>query len=229
MTLPVLVLRPQPGADETAARARALGLDPVVAPLFEVRALAWEPPAADTFDAIMLTSANAARRAGPGLSAFLSLPCYAVGEATAAAAGDAGFIDVRIGPEDGLALLMTMEADGVACALHPCGADHLTLEAGQLRIARIPVYEARAVEALPPQATAALAGEAVALLHSARAARLLGALVGDRSRIIVAAISPRTARAAGSGWRQLAVAAEPRDHALLALAAKLCQTASQED
>ena len=40
----VLILRPQPGADETAARARALGLEPLVAPLFTVRPLAWTPP-----------------------------------------------------------------------------------------------------------------------------------------------------------------------------------------
>lgn len=229
MTCAILILRPQPGADETAARARALGLSPIVAPLFTVRALAWEPPPSDAFDAIMLTSANAARRAGAGLAAFLGLPCYAVGEATAAAASDAGFTDVRVGPEDGIALLMTMEGDGIARALHPCGADHITLEPAEMRIARLPVYEAQAVQALPPQAEEALAGEMVVLLHSARAAQLFGALVGDRSRITVAAISPRTARATGSGWRQVAVAAEPRDHALLALAAKLCQTMKQED
>lgn len=229
MSVPVLILRPQPGADETAARARALGLSPVVAPLFAVRALSWSPPPAAEFDAIMLTSANAARRAGAGLAAFLGLPCYAVGEATAAAASDAGFADVRVGPEDGVALLMAMEADGVARALHPCGADHITLEPARMRISRLPVYEAGAVEALPAGARPALAGDAVALLHSARAATLFGALVPDRSRVSVAAISPRTARAAGSGWRQMAVAAEPRDHALLVLAAKLCHTKGQED
>lgn len=228
MTLKLLILRPQPGADETAARARALGLEPIVAPLFTIRAVAWEPPAAGSFDAIMLTSANAARRAGAGLDAFRALPCYAVGEATAAAARDAGFGDVRIGPEDGVALLMMMEADGIARALHPCGADHVTLDPAELRIVRLPVYEARAVEALPSPAAAALTGHVVALLHSARAARQFGALVGDRSRVTVAAISPRTARAAGTGWRRIAIAAEPRDHALLALAAKLCQTDGRE-
>lgn len=226
--IPLLILRPQPGADETAARARALDLSPVVAPLFTVRALPWSPPRADAFDAIMLTSANAARRAGAGLAGFLGLPCYAVGEATAAAAADAGFSDVRIGPEDGVALLMAMETDGIARALHPCGADHVTLEPASMRITRMPVYEAQAVKVLPPETEAALAEEPVALLHSARAAQLFGALVPDRSQVTVAAISPRTARAAGSGWRRLAVAAEPRDHALLALAAKLCQTMGQE-
>ena len=228
MTLPLLILRPQPGADETAARATAMGLHPIAAPLFTVRGLDWQPPPPSAFDAIMLTSANAARRAGAGLAAFLGLPCYAVGEATAAAAGDAGFSDVRVGPEDGMALLMMMEAERIMRALHPCGADHVALAPAEMRIVRIPVYEAEAIGALPGEAEAALADKVVALLHSARAARLFGTLVSDRSRVTVAAISPRTARAAGTGWRQVAVAAEPRDHALLALAAKLCQTGGQE-
>ena len=59
----ILVLRPQPGADETAARARALGLELVVAPLFAVAPLAWTPPDPAGFDAVMLTSASAARQA----------------------------------------------------------------------------------------------------------------------------------------------------------------------
>ena len=75
----VLILRPQPGADETAARARALGLDPVVAPLFTVRPLAWQAPNPADFDAVMLTSANAARFGGDALTPFLGLPCYCGG------------------------------------------------------------------------------------------------------------------------------------------------------
>ena len=228
MTGRVLILRPQPGADETAARAEALGLEPIVTPLFTIRALPWNPPAAADFDAVMLTSANAARYGGDGLARFLALPCYAVGEATAAAAGEAGFSDIRIGPEDGLALLLDMQADRIVRTLHPCGADHVTLEPAEIRITRIPVYEAVALPALPAAAATALEGQTIALLHSARAARLFRSLVGDASRIAIAAISARTARAAGDGWRQVAIAAEPRDAALLELAAKLCQTVAQE-
>ena len=63
------------------------------------------------------------------------------------------------------------------------------------------------------------------MLHSPRAAALFAALRGRsarRSRI--AAISAPTAAAAGEGWKSVAVAAAPRDEALLELAAKLCQT-----
>jgi uroporphyrinogen-III synthase len=55
------------------------------------------------FDAVMLTSANAARLAGDAMASFTALPCYAVGEASAAAAADAGFADIRVGPSDGAA------------------------------------------------------------------------------------------------------------------------------
>jgi uroporphyrinogen-III synthase len=215
----LLVLRPQPGADETAARARALGLDPIVAPLFQVRPLAWTPPDPAGFDAVMLTSANAARQASDGLTPYKAMPCYTVGEATAEVALEAGFTDIRIGPDDGAALLLMMAEDGVRSAFHACGEDHLALGHPAISIARVPVYAAEAVARLPVDPEGALA-----LLHSPRAAALFGALVPDRSLVAIAAISARTARAAGEGWKSVAVAPRPRDHALLELAAKLCQS-----
>lgn len=224
MSRPPLILRPQPGADETAERARAMGLEPVTAPLFTVRSLAWSAPDPAEFDAVMLTSASAARMAGEGLAAFAGRPCYAVGEASGAAARAIGFSDVREGPEDGAALLPMMAGDGVASVFHPCGRDHLALGLAGVAITRVPVYAAEAAARLPDEAEAAIAAGAVALLHSGRAAALLAALVGDKTGVSIAAISPRTARAAGAGWGSVAVAPYPRDQALLELAAKLCQT-----
>jgi uroporphyrinogen-III synthase len=221
----VLVLRPEPGAGETAARARALGLTPVVAPLFAVRPLPWAAPEPAGFDAVMLTSASAARQGSDGLTPFKRLPCYAVGEATAAAAEEAGFADIRIGADDGAALLLMMAADGVARAFHACGEDHLALGHPDIAIERVAVYAAEAAGALPRQAEAAFAEGAVALLHSPRAARLLAALTAARGRIAIAAISARTGRAAGEGWRSVSIAPRPRDEALLELAAKLCKDA----
>ena len=40
----LLVLRPEPGASATVERARALGLDAVAMPLFEVEPVAWDAP-----------------------------------------------------------------------------------------------------------------------------------------------------------------------------------------
>ena len=212
----VLILRPQPGADETAARARAMGLEPVVAPLFAVRPLAWSPPDPAGFDALLLTSANAARHGGDGLAAFRALPCYAVGEATAAAARDAGFADVRTGPSDGAAALAVARDDGARQLLHLCGRDRIALDG----VMQIPVYAAESAGALPDDLETMLA-----LLHSPRAAARFAALVGGRRGAIrVAAISAQTAQAAGEGWRSLEIAAAPRDQALLELARKLCHT-----
>ncbi len=217
----LLILRPQPGADETAARARALGLEPVVAPLFSVRPLAWTPPDPAGFDAVMLTSASAARQAATGLAAFRDLPCYAVGEATAAAAEEAGFSDIRVGPDDGKSLMLMMEEDQVRTAFHACGEDHLALGHPDVAITRIPVYAAEALDRLPVAAE-----DMLALLHSPRAATLFAGLAADKSRIRIAAISLKTARAAGEGWQSVSVAPRPRDQALLELAAELCQKAA---
>ena len=218
----ILVLRPQPGADETAARARALGLEPVVAPLFSVRPLDWTPPDPAGFDAVMLTSASAARQASEGLAPFRHLPCYAVGEATATAAAEAGFADIRVGPDDGSSLLLMMAEAEVRAVFHPCGRDHLALDLPGVAITRVPVYAAESAERLPVPA-----GGLLALLHSPRAAALFAGLAGDKSRVRIAAISARTARAAGIGWQEVAIAPQPRDAALLELAVQLCQKAGR--
>ena len=225
MSCTILILRPQPGADQTAAKAVLHGLMPIVAPLFSVRPLDWEAPDPAGFDAVMLTSANAARQAGDGLASFRGLPCYALGEATATAARDGGFRDIRIGPSDGTALLEMMDMNGVQSAFHPCGRDRRELGASDVRLTDIPVYAAEPVRRLPPEATAALREGAFVLLHSPRAAALFAELYeGDRAFVDIAAISAAAANAAGQGWRSVAVAPQPRDQALLELAAQLCQT-----
>lgn len=227
MTVQVLVIRPEPGASETARRAEALGLRPVVAPLFEVRALPWDAPEPAGFEAVLLTSANAARHGGAGLRRFAHLPCYAVGEATAAAARRAGFAQVEAGEADGAATVAAMAGVGIGHAFHPCGREHLPLEHPGLLIERRPVYAADAVACLPPSALDALERGAVVLLHSPRAASHFAALAeGEglaRCSIAIAAISANAAEAAGTGWRKGSVAPRPTDAALLEVAAELCQ------
>lgn len=217
----VLILRPQPGADESAARARVLGLEPVVAPLFTVRPLAWKTPEGP-FDAVLLTSANGARHGfRPGLA---DVPCYTVGEATARAAREAGARDVRTGPSDGAAAVALMAQDGVTRALHLCGRDHVALTHPQITLRRAMVYAADAADTLSAEALQALDDGALALLHSPRAAALFSTLVPDRSRLAIAAISTAAAGAAGGGWREVHIAGRPRDQALLELAVRLCKT-----
>lgn len=223
MSARVLILRPQPGADESAERARALGLEPVIAPLFTVRPLGWDAPDPALYDAVMVTSANAPRHAGAALAAYTFLPCYAVGRTSGEAARAAGFGVVHEGPSDGAALVEIMAADGIGSALHLCGREHIPLAHPKLTIDSVPVYAAEAAERLPDAAGEALAAGALALAHSPRAAETLARLVPDRSRIRLAVISPNAAVAAGQGWASVHAAAAPRDAALLELAAKLCQ------
>ncbi len=225
---PILIVRPEPGASETAARAAALGLEAVAASIFTIRPLCWEPPHLDDAQAVMLTSANAARLAGPGVAALTALPCYAVGERTAIAARNAGFDDVKVGDGDGEQLMAMMARDGVISAFHLCGREHKGLERRGLLLTRRIVYAADAVERLPDAAAAALAAGALVLLHSPRAASEFALLADDagisRTGIRIAAISEQAAAAAGAGWRQKAVSRAPRDEALLELAAELCKT-----
>ena len=219
----LLILRPEPGASETARRARSLGMDPVVSPLFEIKPRPWTVPDG-RFDALLLTSANAARNAGR----LPDLPCYAVGEATAEAARGAGLAEVVAGPSDGQAAIALAAAHGHKRILHLCGQEHVAAEHSGVTVARRIVYAAEAAPELPANARAVLAGRAVVLLHSPRAGRQFGMLVPDRSAVHIAAISAAAADAAGSGWASIDVAAMPRDEALLELAAQLCKAGTSQ-
>lgn len=216
-----LVLRPEPGAAATAARARALGLDPVVAPLFRIVPRAWALPDA-RFDALLMTSANAARALGAAPAGLAALPLYAVGPATARAAAAAGFADIRTGPGDVAGTAALAAADGVGALLHLAGADRVAAPAAPV-ILPVTVYASEAVD--PPPLLPS--GPHLALLHSPRAARHYRALVAPDgtmpARHSIAAISPAVATAAGPGWRAVGIAAESDDDALLAVAARLCQ------
>jgi uroporphyrinogen-III synthase len=222
----LLILRPEPGASATAARAAALGWQTIQAPLFRVAAMDWAPPHS-TFDAVMMTSANAARLAGAGLAKFVHLPLYAVGRATADTARAAGFVDVRIGTGDAEALLADAASDGAGTLLHLAGREHRPVARAGMIIERHIVYGADPVDRLPDAAAQALADGAIALLHSPRAATLFAMLTDatalSRRAIRIAAISLAARDAAGAGWAAALAAACPDDDALLAAAARLCE------
>ena len=211
----LLVLRPEPGASATVERARAMGLDAIAIPLFEVEPVAWEAPEAGSFDGLLLTSANSVRLGGEGLKALRGLKTYAVGEATAEAAREAGFDVAATGDAGVDRLLGSIEPD--LKLLHLCGADRREPREPRQQITAVAVYRAR-----PVAADLSAAKDCVALIHSPRAGRRFAELVSDRGSVAIAAISQAAADAAGDGWRSVEVAAEPNDEALLALAARLC-------
>lgn len=211
---PLVILRPEPAANASAERARAMGLDVRKIPLFEVVPLGWAAPDAGDYDGLVLTSANAVRHAGEELAKLRALPVHAVGAATANAAREAGFAIASTG-EGGA---RQMRLPGGARLLHLAGRDHAATGAAVTTIA---VYEARPIER--PPGIDALAGSVVAV-HSPRAGRRLAELVPDRTGIAIAAISPPAAEACGSGWEQVQAAPSPSEAALLALAARLCKS-----
>lgn len=221
----LFVLRPEPAARATIERARALGLDPVALPLFTIQPIAWTPPEASAFDGLLLTSVNALRHAGAVLQAVRGLKAYAVGEATAAAAREAGF-DIAVTGAAGVERLLGSVAPDLKL-LHLCGGDRVSPDARQ-NITAIPVYRASEIPA--PERIGDIAG-ATAAVHSPRAAKRLAALVDaagvDRATVRIAAISPAAAAAAGEGWEQCEAATRPDDAALLAVAARLCDKPGQ--
>lgn len=212
----VLVLRPEPGASATVERARRQGLDAVAVRLFEIEPLEWEAPDPGAFDGLLLTSANAVRYGGDGVQKLRGLPVYAVGEATADAARDAGFEIAATGDAGVDRLLGSIEGD--LHLLHPCGEDRRAPADSRRRITSISVYRARPIE--EPDLSAAKC--AVALIHSPRAGGRFAELVSERESVAIAAISAAAAQSVGSGWGGVETAEQPSDDALLALAARLC-------
>lgn len=221
MKRPLLILRPEPGAAATAALARAAGFDCLCRPLFRVLACPWDAPDPSGFDAVMMTSANAARHGGPALDAYRHLPLYAVGAPTARAAAERDFADIVAGDSDGVALVERMARDGRRQVLHFAGVDRIGLTSAEVAISVRAVYRSAAIDPPPPLADA-IARRPVALVHSPRAARRLAEIVADRAAVRIAAISARALAAAGDGWAAGASAAAPTDDALLAVAARLC-------
>ena len=218
---PLIVTRPEPGNAATTERARAMGFDVHAMPLFAAHPVDWRAPAAKDFDALLLTSAFAARLAGPELARLAALPVHAVGEATARAAEAAGLTVAMTGTADAQRLLDDMASRNIRAILWLCGRDRSGFDARGAAIAPLPCY---AVDPVPPPAEWAelIAAPAVLLAHSARAVQRISDLVGGaRGHLSLAAVSAAAAAAAGAGWRDIAVADRPDDVAILAQARAL--------
>ncbi|MCJ2132908.1 uroporphyrinogen-III synthase [Methylobacterium sp. J-026] len=170
----VWVARPEPGAARTGAALTARGHVPLVAPVLVVRPTGAPPPDG-TFDALLLTSANAVPMLRDA-AVPRGLPVFAVGPRTAALAGRAGLGLVREGPGDagGLAALVAGTLAPGARLLHAAGAERkpepgATLAAAGFRVATYVAYTAEALRSLPDSVGSALGGGALdAALHYSR-------------------------------------------------------------
>ncbi len=222
----VLITRPQPGAEATAARVRALGLVPLVAPVMRVRRFA--PVLPHRVQAVLVTSGNALE----GLAAW-DVPVFAVGDATAGKARAAGFGDVRSAAGDAVAL-----AALVGGVLQPAAGPLLLLSgAGQglplaaalrgagFRVVRRVTYAAGPVARFPALAADALRRDSVhaAIFLSAETAatfvRLVPASCAPHlTGILALAIGKAAADALKPlPWRQVRLARTPNLDDVLAL------------
>ncbi len=224
----VLVTRPEPQASATAALLHERGHRVHRFPLTSIDRLAPPLPPAETVDAVLLTSANAAF----ALAHYAGLPVYAVGGATGRAARLAGADRVIVAEGDWRSLARLLGgANGPppgARLVHLAGAEVRGELAGAARRAgfgfeRRVVYAARPVAWLDPPTLALLdaggldAGGLDAVLffspaHAAIWQRLVerAAIVDRLFPLAAVALSPAVAAPlAALPWRDLRVAAAP--------------------
>lgn len=221
----IFAIRPEPGLQSTLQAARDANMAVLGRPLFEVVPLPWERPDLDGIDALLIGSANAIRLGGDSLETLQHLPVHAVGEATAAAAREAGFAVAQTG-SGGLQTLL----DTVEMPLHflrLAGSEHVHLDLPDtVTITTRIAYDVRALALSGSDEVSLRASEPLVLLHSAAAARHFSSECErrglDKSRIAIACIGPRVAEAVGTGWRDVQSAPQPDDMALLALARAMC-------
>jgi uroporphyrinogen-III synthase len=226
----VWVTRASPGAEATAARLTDLGHQPLAAPVLVARPIAGARLDFRGVGALAFTSANAvAAFAARYPLGARNLPVFAVGETTAAAARDAGFMEVTSADGDVRALAELILAQREAfrggllhpSAKEPAGDLAATLRADGLEAASTPIYETVEATAMPAPAAAALVEGALdaVLIHSPKAARALVRLTsGLASGLRAFALSEACAaplRAAG--FESVAVSPHPAEADLLAL------------
>ena len=229
----ILVTRAEPEAQRFAAQLAAHGIEAVIAPLMSVESLDAPLPL-DQVQALVFTSANGVR-AFAAREARRDLSAYAVGEATAAAAREAGFANVVSAGSDaeGLAaLLLGRVAPAQGALLHVTGADQAGDIAGVLRargfeVRQAALYRAAAAAELPPEARAALeAGDVAGVaLFSPRSAGIFADLaaaagLGPKLAALDAFCLSRAVAAALEGkssFRAVRIAARPNAEALIAL------------
>ncbi len=216
----LLIIRPQPGADATAQRLRAAGHEANVLPLFEIEHLAMQRISADGFDAILMTSGNAARAAAEFLTGNHGLPVYAVGSATARALDKLSLTVTETGSEGVEALVRAATVNGHRRLLWMAGEDHTDFPtiAGASIHTEI-VYRSTAIT--PSEGFAGeVAGSDMVILHSSRAAAYFANLCDDlklpREEITLATFSKAIAQSAGENWASIIIAESPNDAALLA-------------
>ncbi|MEI4235103.1 uroporphyrinogen-III synthase [Roseovarius sp. D22-M7] len=236
MTVTILITRPEPEAARFASALRGDHGDTanvLTAPLMHIH---WTGalPALSGDETLIFTS----RQGVAGfcrLTARRDLPCYAVGEATAQAAREAG-LDATPCGGDAAALMRRLAEDGARGPfLHPRGAHVAADIAGTLRAAGHEAAEAIVYDQQPQPldapAHAVLAGPAPVIvpLMSPRSGQLFFAEApAPRAPLLIAAISRATAETVPEGAaRVLRIAEAPNAAAIRNLLRDMVKSAKR--
>lgn len=229
----VLVTRPEPDGERTAAKLRARGCDVMLAPLLRVETVKADLDGA--WDVVALTSVNAVRAIAdhPRMKVLLATPAYAVGGRTADAAVAQGFANVVSADGDAQDLVRVMKTHlrGRGRVLYLAGEDRAADLAGELRgadmeVETVVVYRAVAVSEFPTDIRDALAtGRLEAVLHFSRRTAETYVACAAAAGIAAPALAPvhycLSQQVAGplaaAGARSIRTAARPTEVALINL------------
>jgi uroporphyrinogen-III synthase len=232
----LLVTRPEPDAERTAAALRRRGHQVEIAALLRIESIIDAELGPGPWSALAITSANALRalESHPRRAELLGTRVFAVGRRTAAAARAAGFRDVTAagGTVEELAQhIRREERPGRAPLLYLAGQDRsgdlaADLGADGRSVVTAVVYRAVAIARFPPATAAALAaGQIDGVLHfsrrtaqayidCARAAGLLDQALAPSHFCVSQQIAGPLAAA---GAKRLRIAARPEETALIEL------------
>jgi len=231
-----LITRPRAEAEALVVLLGERGIEAVIEPLIAIVENGAALPGLAAAQAVLCTSANGVRALARS-TAERDVPLFAVGDATARAARDAGFFRVEIagGDVESLARLVRRRLrPGGGPLVHVAGSDvagdlAALLGTDGFAVERAVLYEARAATALSPAAAELIAAGRIdlALFFSPRTAAVFARLA-DAAGVCpglaaTAAISISAAADAGLGdlpFRERIVAAAPTQTALLACLAQ---------
>ena len=223
----VLVTRPMPDAEATAAELRRRGHEAVLQPMLDTRLI---PPApadlAGDWAALVLTSLNGLRglRTAAGWARLRPVPLWCVGTTTAQAAAAAGFHTIAP-PAATAADLAARLAPPLRPArwLSAAGMDrtpdleHAAAALG-LDLAVVEVYRAEPVTRLRPEVAAAIAGariDVVAIYSTRTALAFADAVTGAGLMEAVARAALVAISDAGIAFRTRQTAVAPNGPAML--------------
>lgn len=229
----LLVTRPQPDAEETAARLRALGHTAIIQPLLDI--VFTDPPAdVPAPDVIVLTSRNAVRAftRWPQANLWKDRPVFVTGPATMRTAEAAGFANVHAAAGDSVHLAEVIRSDfrpDDGTILYPAPRNRSgSLAEDLLRsgydVRMIEAYRAEPAKQLDPQIVSALTSQTIdgVLLYSPRTAAVFRILVEKENlrlhmETMLFALSERVAEPLRSLTTNLRVSPTPDETALLNL------------